>query len=92
MATHATLWLDMQDQFADEHHMELEAQKSLTHSLNNLECNTEVVYWAHLIKRQEDKDVANSREAIAKQLPPERQAARTERQARVMPMNLDTAL
>ena len=44
MATHATLWLDMWDQFTDEHHTEWEGQKLLTHSLNNLECNTEVIY------------------------------------------------
>ena len=50
-------------------------------SLSDLEHDTEVVYWAHLIKRQDDKEVADSREAAAKQLPPKRQAARTERQA-----------
>ena len=51
--------------------MEWEAQKSLMRSLNNLERDTEVVYLAHFIKRQEDKEVANSREASVKQLPPE---------------------
>ena len=44
MAAHVTLWLDMRDQFAVEHHVEWEGQKLLTHSLNDLECNTEVVY------------------------------------------------
>ena len=44
MATHATLWLDMRDQFGEEHLMEWEAQKSLTHSLNDLERDTEVIY------------------------------------------------
>ena len=91
VATHATLWLDMRDQFAEEHHMEWEAQKSLMRSLNNLECDTKVIYQARLIKRQDDKEAADSKEAAAKQLPPERQVACTERQARAMPMNLDAA-
>ena len=68
---HATLWLDMCDQFAEEHHMEWESQKSLTCSLSDLEHDTEVVYRACLIKRQDDKEVADSREAAAKQPPPE---------------------
>ena len=53
VATHTTLWLDMQDQFAKEHHTEWEAQKSLMRSLNDLECNTEVVYWARQGHRQQ---------------------------------------
>ena len=81
VATHATLWLDIQDQFAEEHHMEWEAQKSLMRSLNNLECDTKVIYQARLIKRQDDNEAADSKEAAAKQLPPERQVACTERQA-----------
>ena len=44
MAADATLWLDMRDQFADEHHTEWEGQKLLMCSLNDLERNTEVVY------------------------------------------------
>ena len=75
MATHATLWLDMRDQFADKHHAEWEAQKTLAHSLNDLEHNTEVVYRECLTKRQQDKAAANSMEAITKELPPERQVA-----------------
>ena len=71
VATHTTLWLDMRNQFAEEHHKEWEAQKSLTRSLSNLEHDTEVVYQARLIKRQDDKEVADSREAAAKQLLPE---------------------
>ena len=78
MAAHATLWLDMQDQFADEHHAEWEGQKLLTCSLNDLECNTEVIYREHLMKRENDKLAANSREATAKELPPNRQAAHAE--------------
>ena len=91
MATHATLWLDMRDQFAKEHLTEWEAQKSQACSLNDLECDTEVIYRARLIKRQDDKDIANSREAASKQLPPEQQAAHAERQARAMRTNLDAA-
>ena len=56
-----------------------------------LSVDTEVVYWACLIKRQEDKEVADSREAATKQLLPERQVAHVERQARAMPTNLDAA-
>ena len=46
VATNATLWLDMRDQFAEEHHMEWEAQRSLMCSLNDLEHDTEVIYQA----------------------------------------------
>ena len=71
----------MQDQFADEHHTEWEGQELLMHSLDNLECNTEVIYWERLVKRENDKLAADSREATAKELPPDRQAAHAERQA-----------
>ena len=60
VAAHTTLWLDMQDQFADEHHAEWEGQKLLMCSLNDLECNTEVVYWERLVKGENDKLAANS--------------------------------
>ena len=91
MATHVTLWLDMRDQFEDEHHAKWEGQKLLTCSLNDLECNTEVIYRERLVKRENDELVANSREATAKELPPDRQVARAEQQAQAMPMNLDVA-
>ena len=91
MAAHVTLWLDMRDQFADEHHAEWEGQKLLTHSLNDLEYNSEVVYWEHLVKRENDKLVADSREAATKELPPDRQVARAERQAQALSMNPDVA-
>ena len=71
VAAHATLWLDMRDQFADEHHVEWEGQKLLTQSLNDLEHNTEVVYQERLVKRENDKLAANSREAAVKELPPD---------------------
>ena len=91
MTTHTTLWLDMRDQFSEEHLMEWKAQKSLMRSLNNLDCDTEVIYQTCLIKRQDDKEAANSREAAAKQMPPERQVAHTERQAQAAPTNPDAA-
>ena len=68
----------MRDQFTDEHHAEWEGQKLLTHSLNDLEHNTEVIYWEHLVKRENDELVANSREATAKELLPDRQVAHAE--------------
>ena len=37
VAMHATLWLDLQNQFAEEHIEEWEAQKCRTGALNNLE-------------------------------------------------------
>ena len=73
------------------HLTEWEAQKSQACSLNDLECDTEVIYRARLIKRQDDKDIANSREAASKQLPPEQQAAHAERQAQATPTNPDAA-
>ena len=91
MATHATLWLDMQDQFTDEHHAEWEGQKLLMCSLNDLERNTEVIYWECLMKRENDELAVDSREATAKELPPDWQAAHAEWQARATPMNLDIA-
>ena len=89
VASHATLLLDMRDLFADEHREEWEGQKLLTHSLNNLECNTEVIYWECVVKRESDELAANSREATAKELLPDQQVAHDERQARATPMNLD---
>ena len=91
VAAHASLWLDMRDQFADEHHAEWEGQKLLTRSLNDLERNTEVIYQERLMKRENDKLVADSREATAKELLPDRQVAHAERQARAMPTNPDVA-
>ena len=91
MATHTTLWLDVRDQFTEEHITEWEAQKSQTCPLNDLEWDTEVIYQACIIKRQDNKAIADSREAAAKQLPPERQTAHAERQVSTMPMNPDAA-
>ena len=71
VATHASLWLDMRDQFAEEHLEEWEAQKCQTTTLNDPERDTEVVYRARVIKRQDNKARANSKEAAAEELPPE---------------------
>ena len=80
MATHTNLWLDMRDQFVDEHHAEWENQKLLMRSLNDLEHNTEEIYRECLVKR-ENELAANSRETAAKELPPDRQAIHAEQQA-----------
>ena len=71
MATHASLWLDIWDQFAEEHLEEWEAQKFWAVALNDLEQDTKAVYRAHVIKKQDDKVRADSKEAAAQELPPE---------------------
>ena len=50
-----------------------------------------MVYRARIIRRQEDKLIADSKEAAAKNLPPERQAARVERQANATPRKIDVS-
>ena len=70
-AMHAMLWLYLQDQFVEEHIAEWEAQKCQTGALNNLEQDTEVIHRALILKRQEDKAITDSKEAAAKELPPE---------------------
>ena len=64
-----------------EHQEEWTEQKEQECALNDLERDTEVVYRACIIRRQEDKLIADSKEAAAKNLLPERQAARAERTA-----------
>ena len=68
-----------------EHQEEWAEQKEQECALNDLERDTEVVYRVCLIRRQEDKLLADSKEAAVKDLPPERRAARTKRQAGAMP-------
>ena len=68
-----------------EHQEEWTEQKEQECALNNLERDTEVVYRARIIRRQEDKLIADSKEAAVKNLPPERRAARAERQAGATP-------
>ena len=81
----ATLWIDQRDHFAMEHQEEWAEQKEQECTLNDLERDTEVVYRARIIRRQEDKLLADSKEAAAKDLPPEQRAAHAERQASAMP-------
>ena len=81
----ATLWIDQRDHFSMEHLEELAEQKEQECVLNDLERDTEMVYRARIIRRQEDKILADSKEAAAKDLLPDRQAARTERQAGTTP-------
>ena len=87
----ATLWIDLRDNFAMEHHEEWTEQKEQECALNDLERDTEVVYRACIIRRQEDKLIADSKEAAAKNLPPERWAACTERQAGAKPRKDDVS-
>ena len=89
MATYITLWLNLQDQFVEEHIEEWEAQKCQMDTLNDLKRDTKVIYWARIIKRQEDKAITDSKEAAVKELPPERQVAHTERQAGATPTKAD---
>ena len=70
MATHTSLWLNIRDQFAEEHLEEWEAQKFWAVALNDLKQDTEAVYRARVIKKQDDKAHANSKEAAAQELPP----------------------
>ena len=87
----AMLWIDLRDHFAMEHHKEWTEQKEQECTLNDLERDTEVVYRAHIIRRQEDKLIADSKEAAAKNLPPERWVACMERQASAMPRKDDVS-
>ena len=81
----ATLWIDQRDHFSVEHLEESAEQKEQECTLNFLERDTEVVYRARIIRMQEDKILADSKEAAAKDLPPERRVARAERQDGTMP-------
>ena len=81
----ATLWIDQRDHFAMEHLEEWAEQKEQECAHNNLERDTEVVYRACIVRRQEDKLLANSKEAATKDLLPERQADHAERQAGATP-------
>ena len=91
VATHASLWLNMRDQFAEEHLEEWEAQKCRMTTLNDLEWDIEVVYRARVIKRQDGKACADSKKAAAEELPPEWRAAHAERQACTTPTKVDVS-
>ena len=68
-----------------EHLEEWAEQKEQECTLNDLERDTEVVYRARIIRMQEDKVLADSKEAALKDLLPERWAARVEKQAGATP-------
>ena len=91
MATHTSLWLNIRDQFAKEHLEEWEAQKFQAVAINDLERDTEAVYRACVIKKQDNKARADSKEAAVQELLPERQAAHAERQASAMPTKVDVS-
>ena len=59
------------DHFSVEHLEEWAKQKEQEYTLNDLERDTEVVYRARIIRMQEDKVLADSKEAAAKDLLPE---------------------
>ena len=92
MAAQVTLWLDIREQFTEEHFREWEAQNSWPCQLGALEHDTEIVYHWHLTKIQAELEAAESREAAAKQLLLERQVACAERQKRAMPTKTDVFL
>ena len=71
VATHASLWLNIWDQFAEEHLKEWETQKFRAVALNDLERDTEAVYRARIIKKQDNKACTDSKEAATQELPPE---------------------
>ena len=49
------------------------------------------MYRARVIRKQDDKACADSKEAATQELLPERRAAHTERQASVMPTKVDVS-
>ena len=71
VAMNATLWIDQRDHFSVEHLEEWAKQKEKECALNDLERDMEVVYRARIIRMQEDKILADSKEAATKDLPPE---------------------
>ena len=89
VARHAALWLDIRDQFSEEHLEEWEAQKYRMTGLNDLKHDTEVIHRDHVISRQDAKERTDSKEAAAQELPLDRCAARAERQACAMPTKVD---
>ena len=71
VAMNATLWIDQRDHFSMEHLEEWAEQKEQECALNIPERDTEVVYRTRIIRMQEDKVLADSKEAAMKELPPE---------------------
>ena len=85
VAMNALLWIDQRDHFVMEHLEEWAKQKEQDCALNALERDTEVVYRARIMSRQEEKLLTDSKEAATNNLPPERRVAHVERQANVAP-------
>ena len=92
VARHAVLWLDIRDQFSEEHLEEWEAQKYRMTGLNGLERETEVIHRDRVISRQDAKEHADSKEATAQELLLDRRAARAERQACATPTKVDAGV
>ena len=63
VAMNAMLWIDQRDDFSMEHLEEWAEQKEQDCALNDLERDTEVVYRARIIRRQEDKVLTNSKDS-----------------------------
>ena len=92
MANHAALWLDIHEQFTEEHYREWEAQKAQLYQPGALEHNTKIAYNRCLTKRQAEMDATDSREEAANQLPPKCQVAHMEKKAQAMPARTDVIL
>ena len=84
VARDAAMWLDITDQYTEQHHKEWRAQKCV-HDVNTLEHVTEIVYIGRLEDREDECDAAESREAEAQKLPEDCQRARALRQEQAMP-------
>ena len=89
IAQHVVLWLDIRDQFSEEHLEEWEAQKYHTTGLNDLEHKTEVVHRDRVISRQDTKECTDSKEAATQELPLDQCTDRAERQACITPTKVD---
>ena len=86
---HATLWLNVCEQFVEKHFQEWEAQKHHPYELGDLEHEMEFPYRRRLARRKAEAEATDSREEEAKRLPPEQQAAREEHRLRATPTRMD---
>ena len=68
---HTTLWLDVCEQFIEEHFQEWEVEKQCPYKVGDLEHKRELAYHRHLTRRKAEAEAANGREEEAKKLPPE---------------------
>ena len=83
IANHCTLWLDVQEQFVEEHFQEWEAQKTPPYQLGPLEHDSELI--GILSRGRWRWTLWDSREEEAKKLPPKHQAAHEQWQRQAMP-------